>query len=219
MFKDYNSIYLDFDGTITKYDTVNSFFKNFADIKWLDVEKDWIEGKIDSKTCMQNQLNLIKNLDRIKLHEYLDSIEIQDGFIEFYTKTKTCGLKLTILSDGFDYFINYVLKKLNISDINFYSNKLNIFEENNYLKFELSFPNEEKRCDLSLGTCKCAKIQKNEKFIYAGDGLSDRCIASKSKLLFAKNSLKKHCLKNKINFVEFDNFFDILSYLSKEGDI
>ena len=47
MFKDYNSIYLDFDGTITKNDTVNSFFKTFADIEWLKVEQDWIDGKID----------------------------------------------------------------------------------------------------------------------------------------------------------------------------
>ncbi len=219
MFKDYNSIYLDFDGTITKNDTVNSFFKTFADIEWLKVEQDWIDGKIDSKTCMQMQLKLIKNLTKEKLYHYLDSIEIQDGFIEFCLEAKKHNLKLTILSDGFDFFIDYILRKENLENISFYSNKLTVFDQNEFLSFELNFPNADIKCDFSLGTCKCAKIQKDEKFIYAGDGLSDRCIASKSNLLFAKNSLKNHCLKNKINFIEFNNFFDILSYLSKEGDI
>ena len=54
---------------------------------------------------------------------------------------------------------------------------------------------------------------ENEKFIFAGDGLSDRCIASKANLLFAKNSLKAHCIENNMNFVEFNDFNDILNHL------
>lgn len=222
MQNNFDLIYLDFDGTITKKDTVGAFLENFADKEWIDIELDWIKGKINSKTCMQMQLDLIKNLTQKDFDNFLNSIELQDGFLKFYKTAKENNKKITILSDGFDIFIDYTLKKANL-DIKFYSNHLDIKEENGFLKFKLFYPNEYKNCNLSLGNCKCAKLEKDitgyKKFIYAGDGLSDRCIASKSNLLFAKNSLKSHCLKNGIKFNEFNDFFDILNYLSKEGII
>ncbi len=220
MLNNINSIFLDFDGTITKSDTVNSFFKTFAAPEWINIEKDWVEGKINSKTCMQMQLDLIKNLTEEKFFNFLDLIEIQDGFAEFCRFAKENNKKITVISDGFDFFINYILKKEKL-DIDFYSNHLQISKENGFLKFKLSFPNLNNSCTQGLGTCKCSVVQKsitkNELFIYAGDGLSDRCIASKANLLFAKNSLKKHCLKNNIEFVDFENFFQISRHLFKEG--
>lgn len=220
--QNFDLIYLDFDGTITKYDTIGMFLNTFADEKWLDVEADWIDGKINSKTCMQLQLDLIQNLTRENFDNFLNSIELQNGFLEFYKTIQKNNMEIIIISDGFDLFIDYTLKKANL-DIKFYSNHLDIFNENGFLKFKLSYPNENKNCKSSLGNCKCSKIKQDitgyKKFIYAGDGLSDRCIASKSNLLFAKNNLKNHCLKNKINFIEFNDFFDILNHLSKEGII
>jgi len=222
MFSEIDSIFLDFDGTITKTDTVNGFLKTFAAPKWLEVEKDWINGKINSKTCMLLQLGLIQNLTEERFYNFLDSIEIQKGFVEFCTKAEKNNKNITVISDGFDFFIDYILKKENLNHINFYSNKLEILKENGFLKFNLSFPNEDKSCSLGLGTCKCSKVKasitKGEKFLYAGDGLSDRCIASKANLLFAKNSLKNHCAKNGIEFTEFDDFNDILDRLNhKKG--
>ena len=154
MLNNINSIFLDFDGTITKTDTVNSFFKTFAAPEWINIEKDWVEGKINSKTCMQMQLDLIKNLTEEKFFNFLDSIEIQDGFIEFCKIAKENDKKITIISDGFDFFIDYILKKEKL-DIDFYSNHLQISKENGFLKFKLSFPNLNNSCTQGLGTCKC----------------------------------------------------------------
>lgn len=218
MFKNFNSVYLDFDGTITKYDTLGMFFSNFASPGWLDIEKDWVAGKINSRTCIQMQLSLVKNLTLEKFNTFLNSIEIQDGFLEFCKKMKKEEKKITILSDGFDIFISHTLKRAGLDYINFYSNKLNVLKSGSVLEFSLEFPNKDKSCELNLGTCKCSKIpanMKDENFLYAGDGLSDRCIASKSYLLFAKKSLKKHCEKNSIKFIEFENFFDILYQLTE----
>ena len=167
------------------------------------------------------QLDLIKNLTEEKFFNFLDSIEIQDGFIEFCKIAKENDKKITIISDGFDFFIDYILKKEKL-DIDFYSNHLQISKENGFLKFKLSFPNLNNSCTQGLGTCKCSVVQKsitkNEFFIYAGDGLSDRCIASKANLLFAKNSLKNHCIEKRIEFILFNDFNDILNHLSlKKG--
>jgi len=222
--KNFKSIFLDFDGTITKQDTVGSFFMNYAGPGWEEIEKDWVEGKINSKTCMLLQLETIKNLSEEKLYNFLDSIEIQDGFVEFCKAAEERGKKVIIISDGFDLFISRVLENnnlLNKPHIKFFANRLKVSKEKEGLKFNLTFPNEDKNCAHSLGNCKCARVKshitKDEFCIYAGDGLSDRCIASKVDLLFAKNSLKKYCLKNNMDFVEFEDFFQISDYLFKEG--
>ncbi len=235
----FNSIFLDFDGTITKQDTVGTFFMQFAGPKWTEIEKDWVDGKISSKDCMLLQLETITNLTEEKLFNYLNSIQLQDGFIEFCKTAEKHGKEIIIISDGFDLFISHILKNnrlLNKPNIKFFANHLEFSKEflkeflkgdslknsnEPFIKFHLSFPNENKLCKASLGNCKCALaktyITKDEFFIFAGDGLSDRCIASKANLLFAKNSLKKHCLKNNIEFVDFENFFQISRHLFKEG--
>jgi len=214
---DFTSIYLDFDGTVTKFDTVNTFIRTFASKGWEELEDDWVNDRISSRTCMELQLDLIKDMTRKTFDDYINSIEIEEGLKEFCALANKHNKKVTILSDGFDIFIEKTLKKYNLEHVKFYANKLHVTEKNGFLKFKLICPNLEKNCALSLGACKCAKIQKGEKFIYAGDGLSDRCIASKSILLFAKHSLKNYCLKNDIDFIEFDNFYQISDILFKKG--
>lgn len=198
MLNDFDTIYLDFDGTITKFDTVNTFFNKFCSENWLEIEQDWIEGKISSKECMKLELDLIKTLTWDKFNDFINSIKLQDGFVEFCDYIKKNGKSIKIISDGFDLFISKILQKENLN-IEFYANKLNVKEENGFLRFSLLFPFEDKACLANLGMCKCSKIsediKKGKKIIFAGDGLSDRCIAKKANLVFAKNRLKDHCLK------------------------
>lgn len=209
-----DTIYLDFDGTVTKTDSVATFLSTYAQEGWLEIEKNWIDGKINSKECMTCQLDLIKNLTVDEFNRFLNSIKLREGFVDFYNWAKENNKKITILSDGFDFFIDYVLRKEKL-EIKYFANKLNIEEKNGYLSFKLLFPYENKNCDLDLGMCKCAKTQKGEAFLYAGDGLSDRCIAKKSNLLFARGSLKKFCIENNVSYIDFDNFYEIKDYLTE----
>lgn len=211
---DYNIIYCDFDGTITKDDYVNKFLSLFADSKWLDIECQWLEGEIGSRECMQKQVELIKELPPHELNAFIDSIKIDEYFVEFYNYAKKNGYKLVILSDGFDLFISEVLKKHNLTDINYYSNTL-IYKNN---KFSLEFKNSNAKCSTGSGVCKCSKtLEKN--FYYIGDGLSDACVAKKATTLFAKDKLQKFCDGNRINYINFKTFNDILNYFTKKGEL
>ena len=42
-------IVCDFDGTITKVDSINDFLERFADKEWLKVEDEWVAGRVG--TC------------------------------------------------------------------------------------------------------------------------------------------------------------------------
>ena len=204
------SIYCDFDGTITKKDSVNGFFEMYAPENWMDSEKLWIEGKISSRENAITQVGLLKNISQKQLDDYINAIEIDDYFLEFVEYVKSKDIKLTILSDGFDMFIQNVLKRHNLV-IPYYANKL-IYQNG---KFNIEFPYYNKNCDKKAGMCKCSKV-KEKSFCYIGDGTSDLCIAKKANILFASKNLHNYCEKNNIKHIHFKSFCDILKLLDKE---
>ena len=204
--KNFDAIYCDFDGTITKDDSVNSFFELYAP-NWMDSEKLWIEGKISSRENAIIQVGLLHNVSQKQLDDYIDSIEIDDYFLEFVDYVKSQNIKLTIVSDGFDLFIKKVLERYNL-DIPYYANKL-IYKDN---KFSIDFPYYNGACDKKAGMCKCEKVKEN-RFCYIGDGTSDLCIASKADLLFASKTLHQYCTDNNISHVPFTSFKKIIDTL------
>ncbi len=208
--KEIEAIYCDFDGTITKKDSVNSFFEMYAPKSWMDSEKLWIEGKISSRENAILQVGLLENISPKQLEGYINTIEIDDYFLDFVEYIKSKNIKLTILSDGFDLFIQKVLNRYNL-DIPYYANKLTY--KNN--KLDIEFPYYNENCDKKAGMCKCQKVKENS-FCYIGDGTSDLCIASKADFLFASKNLHKYCKDKKIKHSYFASFKDIIDILKRE---
>ena len=202
-----DAIYCDFDGTITKNDSVNCFFEMYAPSKWLESEKLWVEGKISSRENAIIQVGLLENVSQKQLDDYIDSIEIDDYFLDFIDYVKSQNIKLTILSDGFDLFIEKVLKRYNL-DIPYFANKL-VYNNG---KFNIEFPYYNENCDKKAGMCKCQKVKENS-FCYIGDGTSDLCIASKADILFASKNLHNYCKENNIKHSHFTTFMDIINML------
>ena len=202
-------ILCDFDGTITKEDSVNGFLKKYTNGKWLESEKLWIEDKISSRENATIQVGLLKNISKKQLDDYIDTIKIDDYFLDFVEFIKSKNIKLTILSDGFDLFIKKVLERYNL-DIPYFANKL-IYKNGN---FNIEFPNYNEMCEKGAGMCKCNKVKENE-FCYIGDGTSDLCIAKKANILFATKNLHKFCKENDIQHFPFTSFCNIINVLNK----
>ncbi len=203
-----DAIYCDFDGTITKKDSVNGFFEKYTGDKWFESEKLWIEGKISSRENAIIQVGLLKNISQKQLNDYINSIEIDDYFLDFVDYIKSNNIKLTILSDGFDLFIKKVLERYDL-DIPYYANKL-IYNNG---EFNIEFPYYNENCAKKAGMCKCQKVKEN-RFCYIGDGTSDLCIASKADFLFASKNLHEYCKKNNINHSHFTSFRNIIDILN-----
>ena len=206
--------FCDFDGTITKEDTLNKFLCLYADKKWLDIEDDWIKGKIGSKECIEKQMQLFDNVDENSLNEFIDSIEIDETFSDFCFFLKSQDIDFYIVSDGFDYFIERILKKYNIVGVKIFSNKLEIKDG----KFITYFPNFNKECTPGSEVCKCNVIKSNrivtKQVLYAGDGLSDFCAAKNADFLFAKGKLLQYGKSTHLkNLIEFNTFAEIKDYM------
>ena len=151
---------------------------------------------------------MLKNVSQKQLDDYINSIEIDDYFLEFVDLVKSNNIKLTILSDGFDLFIQKVLERYNLN-IPYYANKL-IYKNGS---FSIEFPYYNENCDKKAGMCKCQKV-KEKNFCYIGDGTSDLCIASKADILFASKKLHEYCKKNSIKHIHFTSFCNIMDALN-----
>lgn len=204
----------DFDGTITKKDTLSKFLEDYADPKWLDIENDWINGKFGSQECLVKQFALVPNLTKELIDKFLDTIEIDEWFIPFCKKAKEADMPVVVLSDGLDYFINKILERHKIDFINVITNHAYF---NEYNKFIIEFPNDSRHCTNDAGTCKC-KVVKNLKKLYktvyyVGDGTSDFCVSKVPDIVFAKAGLAQHCQKNNIKYIEYKKYDKIIDEL------
>jgi len=213
------TVFCDFDGTITKKDTVDHFLGVFADKKWLEIEKLWKNGEIGSKECLTKQFECIDYISENQLDNFVENIEIDDYFINFieilniFENLNQKKINFYIVSDGFDFFINSTLKKYGIrSFINVFSNKLNFHKG----KLIPAFPFHKHGCKKNAGLCKCEiieKLKQERRVLYIGDGTSDICASGLADILFAKDSLAKYCDENNINHIKFRTFKDICEYL------
>lgn len=202
----------DFDGTITKQDTLSTFLMRYADSQWQVIEDMWVKGDIGSAECLVKQFTLVPDLSVKLIDDFLDTIEIDDYFKKFNDVRLKNNLDFLIVSDGLDYFINRILQKNDIDNVKIISNHAEFIEDN----FTITFPYKSPECLRKSGTCKCSVIkqlkEKFEKIYYIGDGTSDHCVADKVDYLFAKSSLLDYCSKKDIDCIEYSNYNEVVNY-------
>jgi 2-hydroxy-3-keto-5-methylthiopentenyl-1-phosphate phosphatase len=207
--------FCDFDGTVTREDVIDRILEEFADPMWREIEQSWVNGEIGSRECLAMQTKLIK-AKKQDLLDFVGGTGIDETFIDFarYCKSKT--IKIVILSDGIDLFINSILNRYGLKDIKVFSNGL--AHTNGH--FEMFFPYFRKDCLSRSGVCKCKIMEELSSpegiNILVGDGRSDFCIARKANLTFAKSSLLDFCRTEKIPHMEHRKFGDITEWLKDQ---
>ena len=201
-------VLVDFDGTITQNDVGALLFDTISKKESRKIVSLWLKGKISSKECLERECDLIK-ISKSELKKFSLSQKIDGKFTVFADLCKREKLKLVILSDGLDFYIKLILKKFGLEKLPFYSNILRF--EGRKLKPE--FPYFERGCG-NCGNCKKYHLKnlkrKKQKVVYIGDGLSDKCAVGEADIIFAKNDLRKFCVKKNIEHYPFRNFGDVI---------
>ena len=209
--------FLDFDGTVTTTDVVDTILESFADPRWKDIEKEWVEGRIGSKECLSRQVELLKMVPE-ELEKALSWVTVDPGFVSFLRTAERLGVPVTIVSDGFDTMIEAILKKTLkgiphlLKAVPIYSNKLKC----DNLGWTAEFPHDV-LCQHGCANCKPVILRKlssrSDFVVFVGDGLSDRFAAKKASLTFAKGKLLPVCVENGYPHRKFETFFEIEKWL------
>jgi 2-hydroxy-3-keto-5-methylthiopentenyl-1-phosphate phosphatase len=131
------------------------------------------------------------------------------------------GGTVAVASAGLDIYIQPVLNKANLEQIELHSGRI-VSEPTELPPFRYDYPSAEKTCKGDWVVCKCEVINslKRDKgdieVIFVGDGsTSDACAAANAAdKVFATGRLLDYCNENDIPATEFgDDFRSVLSYV------
>jgi len=215
-------LFVDFDGTITEKDVGNGIFDRFLrpdllERNWHEeVIEEWKAGRLSSLECLTQECrNTVVTEEELK--EELENYTLTPGFVETAAYCRENDIELMILSDGLDYYIEYILGKYGLGDIAYRANHMYFTDG----ALGVEFPHSEQGCG-KCGNCKRWHIDRlrsdGDRVLYVGDGYSDRYAIRSSDVIFARCDLAEYCRENDLPFHPFETFFDILDYLRNGGD-
>ena len=203
------AILCDFDGTVAAEDVGNLLFSTFADAALSGpVVEQWKSGEISSRECLEREAAFVQ-ASREDLDQFLWDHKLDPYFKDFMDFARRSEMEVVIVSDGLDYYIERLLLRSGLADIDFFANELEIVDQ----KLNVRFPHYDMLNCRECGNCKTYHLEKYKTagyyIIYIGNGLSDRCPCQYSDLVFAKGELLDFCRSNDLNHIEFRNFRDV----------
>ena len=198
----------DFDGTLTEKD----FFKIIKDEYLVDESSELYKYLRDNKTIDAQYLSKVfNNIGRNEKEIAQDIMKISmDPFAkEFVENIKAHGGDFVIISAGTSYYIDMLLEKHNIKDIDVYSNK-GVYKDKG-IHFDLDknseFYSEAYGINKALVVKKLRSDYKT--IYYAGDSAPDLAPALLADVVFAKETLIPLLEKENKKFIEFHNFSEV----------
>lgn len=207
------SFLVDFDGTISKNDIGFSILNRFSVGSWKEIDEDFLAGKIGSPEAYRLILKRIKAKEE-ELKKFVLKVEKLDpSFKEFHSFTKKMNFPLSVVSDGFGFYIREIFKKHCLNSSKIYANEIIPSEES----FELETPFGVFWCEM-CGTCKLQILRDHRensgRIVYIGDGYSDRCAVEEADDVFSRRTLWRICAKKEIDSWFFRDFSEILKILN-----
>lgn len=212
------AIFCDFDDTITRVNVTDTVLERFADSRWLSIQEDWLAGKLSAREVLEKQMPLLSTSPQ-ELDALVDSIEVDPHFADFALYCAGEGHSLFILSDGFDYWIEKILRRAlskhyDAVKIPVYACRLR-WQGN---QVAISFPYFAEGCTHGCATCKPALFDRLKagkgKAVVIGDGASDLLLARRADAVLAKNGLRQFCQREGIDCYAFNDFRDVLRIIS-----
>ncbi|TEB05234.1 2-hydroxy-3-keto-5-methylthiopentenyl-1-phosphate phosphatase [Pelotomaculum schinkii] len=203
------TIFVDFDGTITKVDTCAAMVEAFAEEGWQEINEKWERKELSTQECANRTFQLFRaGIDDIA--GLMEKMEIDNFFKQFLSICREKGYKVYVLSDGYDFCIEAVFEKYDIQ-VPYYANKM-LYDRG----FKIECPHFNESCG-NCGTCKTklmTALKEEGQAVYIGDGYSDTCPAMHADVVFAKGDLYIYCLKKGIKTIRYETFADILAYIA-----
>jgi 2,3-diketo-5-methylthio-1-phosphopentane phosphatase len=203
-------MFIDFEGTITSGDVGYEMFSKFTNGLNESTVDLYRNGKINSFECLERECEIWNQAppDQKAIFEFLANRQLRAGFPEFVSFLGEQGITPVILSEGFDFYIDHILKVRGLGDIERISNRARI--DDGVISPE--FPYYGQGCG-QCSNCKGYHIRKStlpgDISVFIGDGHSDVHASECADLLFARSFLKYHLAENGRFFYNFEDFHDI----------
>jgi 2-hydroxy-3-keto-5-methylthiopentenyl-1-phosphate phosphatase len=212
------AIQIDFDGTVTLEDVSFMLLDIYVGNEWRKYLEEYSSGKISVGTFNRKVFGMLK-ADRKTMTDFIltsERVKIRPGFKELLKYCSGKGYRILIVSNGWDFYIEAILKKLGVN-----GNKgLEICAAetlfyNGNMKAEYIGPNGKEVEDGFKEAYTKMLVKNGYPVIYIGNGDSDIYPARQAKYVFATDQLLKRCQAEKLDCIPFNDFFEVIKGLEK----
>jgi 2-hydroxy-3-keto-5-methylthiopentenyl-1-phosphate phosphatase len=205
----------DFDGTITCRDTLHVIVEKFGVPGiWDELEPQLRSGELSVEQAMEQQFASVRATADEVLEVVLREAPVRPGFCELVEWAAARGHRLVVLSSGFRSVIEAVLAGAGIAGVPVRSHDA-VFSRDGC---RLVWSDRGGPCALCDRRCKrhdLALYRRSEPVVYAGDGVSDRCVARAADLVFARDGLADHLRESGVPFVPLEDFHSVRRHLER----
>lgn len=212
-------LFIDFDGTITRDDVGNLFFRTFGGPECDDLVCRYRAGELSAAGLFRAEAAAIGALDLDASRDFLKGRDTDPGFPRLAAFCRERGIGLCVVSDGLDYYIRAMLEGMGCGDVPFVANRV-VFDGDDApgrRPLRLEFPYNDAVCD----RCACCKRNvmltqsaDEDVIVYVGDGYSDRCPVQYADLVFAKGDLQTFCREQNISYLVYRSLDDVVRHMA-----
>lgn len=210
------TIFVDFDGTITERDLLDAIAQTFGDPEvYAEVDRGLDDRTLTLHDVLRREFEPVTAPLEEVVAWVLEHAEIRPGFHEFARGAGERGDRLVILSSGFRELIEPVLAGAGLGELELVSNSIEPRPDGWRAQFR-----DTTTCEVCGEPCKRRTVVGESgggPVVYVGDGISDRCGAAASDVVFARRGLARWLEEQGTPFFPFDDFHDVIGGLASRG--
>ena len=212
-------LFVDFDGTITRQDVGNAFFREFGGPVCEGIIEEYRNEKISAHECFRREVAAIGTLPMQRAIAFLRDQPIDESFKTLMVFCQRHQIDLHIVSDGLDFYIRDILSTHGLR-VSFFANKLALIDKgvNRGYAVSIDFPYSDSECT----RCACCKRNimlthagEDDVIVFVGEGYSDRCPARYADIVFAKDELQTFCQRENISYFPYNSLADVAHRLDR----
>jgi len=206
------TIAVDFDGTVTEMDLLDTIARDFGDpVVYQEVDDGLDGGTMPLREVITREFEPVKApLEEAGQWE-LDNVRVRDGFRDFVDHAREHGWRVVIVSSGFHELIEPILEREGV-EVELHANRVDPCTDGWRVEWRY-----DSSCESCGESCKRSIVQElagDDELVYIGDGYSDRCAAEASDKVFATRGLAEYLDKRGIPYERFNDFHDVVRGLA-----
>jgi 2-hydroxy-3-keto-5-methylthiopentenyl-1-phosphate phosphatase len=190
----------DFDGTITRNDTLHLIVARYGEAGlWDAIEPRLRAGDLTLEQAMQEEFAGVRATPEQVRELVLRDAGLRAGFHELVAWARERGHRLLVLSSGFRSVIDAVLQRWGLGHLEVASHDAEFTPEG----CRLVWADRGERCPVCGRRCKRHDVRTRL------DGVSDRCVARMADLVFARAHLARDLTAEGVPFLPFEDFHEV----------
>lgn len=203
------AVLVDFDGTACAHDVAEHLLVAFGEQGWAAYDEAVDRGEISLREAIVAQDRMDASRETLLAHA-LEHCHMDPTFAPFCAWLAEHGVGVTVVSDGFGFYIEPLLASVGLHDLPVITNaqRWRPDERPDGMDFASSHP-----VCVGCGTCKMQAVERargaHGAVAFVGDGQTDRYGALYADIVFAKDALTEYCEADGVPFTAWRDFDDI----------